>query len=56
MFVCLLYGISVCMEMCRLMQMVILTLKICAREIAQQNDNNLEGDDTFFGWRSQRQE
>ncbi len=28
--------------------MVILTLKICAREIAQQNDNNLEGDDTFL--------
>jgi hypothetical protein len=43
------------MEMCRLMQMVILTLKICARKIVQQNDNNLEGDDNFFGWRSQRQ-
>jgi len=41
-------GINVCMEMCRLMQMVILTLKICAREIVQQNNNNLEGDGTFF--------
>jgi hypothetical protein len=38
------------------MQMVILALKICAREIAQQNDNNLEGDGTFFDWRSQCQD
>jgi hypothetical protein len=42
--------------MCRLMQMIILTLKICAKDIAQQNDNNLEGDVNFFGWRSQCQE
>ncbi len=36
--------------------MVIFALKICAKEIAQQNDNNLVGDDPFFGWKSQRQE
>jgi hypothetical protein len=40
------------MQLCRLMQVVILVLKNCIRKIVQQSDNNLQGDSTFSigGW------
>jgi len=40
------------MELCRLMQVVILALKNCTRKIVQQSDNNLKSDGTFStrGW------